>query len=105
MAGGMRNASRIVAALALTAALWGAPALAGCPAGQREFRGAISSVNAKKLFVASRLDDDIGFERAAETRVVGKKSSWEALATGDVVAVCWRFDDRPRRAVTITVKK
>ena len=104
MAGGMRNASRALAAFAL-AALASAPALADCPEGMREFRGAISSVNAKKLFVESRLADNIGFGRAAETRVAGKKSSWDALAPGDEVAICWRFEDQPRKAVTITVTR
>jgi hypothetical protein len=104
VAGGMRNASKILAALALAASL-SAPAFAGCPDGMREFRGAITAVKARKLFVDSRLDDNIGFARAPETRVAGKKSSWDALAAGDEVAICWRFEDRPRKAVTITVTK
>ena len=104
MAGQMRNATRAVAAFAL-ALFMGAPALAGCPAGMREYRGSIRAVNASKLFVQSRLDDDIGFARAPETRVAGRKSSWDSLAVGDHVAVCWRFDDQPRKAVTVTVTK
>jgi hypothetical protein len=103
MAGDMRKASRALAAIAF-AALLAAPALAGCPKGMREFRGVISAVKAQKLFVDSRLDDNIGFQRAGETRVAGKKSSWDALAAGDDVAICWRFEDRPRKAVTITVR-
>jgi hypothetical protein len=102
MAGRMRIATRSLASLALIAA-FAAPALAGCPDGMREFRGAISEITAQKLFVESRLDDNIGFERAAETRVGGSKSSWDALAPGDLVAICWRFEDRPRKAVTISV--
>ena len=98
----MRNAWRALAAGAL-AALLAAPALADCPDGMREFRGTVSEVGGKKLFVESRLEDNIGFERAADTRVLGKKSRWEALAPGDAVAICWRFEDRPRKAVTITV--
>lgn len=104
MAGGMRKLSRGLAVGAL-AVLFGAPALAGCPQGMREFRGTISEVGAKKLFVESRLEDNIGFERASDTRVVGKKSRWEELAAGDGVAICWRFEDRPRKAVTITVTR
>jgi hypothetical protein len=100
----MRSAGKFLAIAAL-AALVGAPALADCARGQREFRGAISEVSARKLFVESRFDDNIGFERADETRVVGGKSRWEALAKGDVVAICWRFEDRPRRALMITVLK
>jgi hypothetical protein len=100
----MRKLRRALAAGAL-AALLGGPALADCPEGMREFRGTISEVGATKLFVESRLEDNIGFERAADTRVLGRRSSWEALAAGDAVAICWRFEDRPRKAVTITVTK
>jgi hypothetical protein len=99
----MRRALRTVGLAWLLSAL-ALPALAGCPEGMREFSGAISTVNARKLFVASRLDDNVGFERAAETRVSGKKASWDALAPGDEVAICWRFEDRPRKALTITVR-
>jgi hypothetical protein len=102
VAGGMRNPTRLLAALAL-AAIAAAAAAADCPKGQREFRGTLTEVGPQKLFVDSRLDDNIGFERAAETRVVGSKSSWGALAAGDTVAICWRFEDRPRKALTITV--
>lgn len=98
----MRNWLAGLTALALVALAPGL-ARAGCPEGMREFRGTISAINARKLFVQSRLEDNIGFERAPETRVIGRKSSWEALAPGDPVAICWRFDDRPRKAVEITV--
>jgi len=105
----MRNFSQSSAAqtfaLALAlAALAAAQARADCPAGQREFRGAISAVNAQKLFVDSRFDDNIGFERAPDTKVRGR-GSWDALRAGDLVVICWRFQDRPRKAVTITVQK
>jgi hypothetical protein len=103
MADAMRRVLRTIGLASLLSAL-ALPALAGCPDGLREFSGAISAVNAHKLFVESRLEDDIGFERAPETRVTGKKTSWEALATGDEVAICWRFEDRPRKALTITVR-
>ena len=100
----MRTSTKLLAAVAL--AMWvAAPLLAGCPEGQREFRGTLSEVGAHKLYVDSRLDDNIGFERAPETRVEGKKSSWEALAAGDQVAICWRFEDRPRKALSIRVTK
>jgi hypothetical protein len=98
----MRNALRTTlfgVALALVAL----PALAGCPDGMREFRGALSAVGPQKLFVDSRLDDNIGFERAPDTRVVGR-ASWDALKAGDEVSICWRFEDRPRKAVIVSVK-
>lgn len=104
------KAARAIA-LALGAALAGAaaPAFAGCPAGLREFRGAISAISASKLYVDSRLDDNIGFERAPDTRVVDAsgqgRARWEQLRAGDSVVICWRFEDRPRKAVTITLRK
>jgi len=108
MAGATRNfrlshgASSFLLALAL--ALFGAAhARAECPADMREFRGAITAINAQKLFVDSRLDDNIGFERSPDTRVRGR-AGWDALRAGDAVVICWRFQDRPRKAVTITVK-
>jgi hypothetical protein len=71
----------------------------------REFRGTVSQINARKLFVDSRFDDNIGFERSPETRVAGGgRKSWGDLRVGDEVAICWRFEDRPRKAVTVTVK-
>ncbi len=103
MAGAMRNTMRTIGLGLLLGAL-ASPALAGCPDGMREFRGAISAIDAQKLYVDSRLDDNIGFARAPDTRVVGR-SGWEALAPGDAVVICWRFEDRPRKAVTITVAK
>jgi len=99
----MRRALRTIGLTSLLSVL-ALPALAGCPEGMREFSGAISAVNARKLFVESRLDDNIGFERAPETRVSGKKASWDALAPGDEVAICWRFEDQPRIAVTVSVR-
>ena len=100
----MRNALRRARlAVAFALALAASPALAGCPDGMREFRGEISEVSAQKLFVDSRLDDNIGFERAADTQVIGR-ASWDALKAGDEVAICWRFADRPRKAVIVTVK-
>jgi hypothetical protein len=89
-------------ALAL-AWLGAAQARAECPDGQREFRGAITAVHSHKLFVDSRFDDNIGFERAPDTKVRGRKG-WDALRAGDSVVICWRFQDRPRKALTITVK-
>jgi len=103
MADAMRRVLRTIGLASLLSAL-ALPALAGCPKGMREFSGAISAVNARKLFVESRLEDNIGFERASETRVTGRKGSWDALAPGDEVAICWRFEDRPRVAVTISVR-
>ncbi|HEU4431062.1 MAG TPA: hypothetical protein VFT98_20045 [Myxococcota bacterium] len=109
MAGAMRNlfpSGRAPAfALALALALLGAAqARADCPAGQREFRGAISAINPQKLFVDSRFDDNIGFERAPDTNVRGR-AGWDALRAGDLVVICWRFQDRPRKAITITVQR
>jgi hypothetical protein len=46
----MRRALRTVGLAWLLSAL-ALPALAGCPEGMREFSGAISTVNARKLFV------------------------------------------------------
>ena len=77
-------------------------ALAECPDGMREVRGAISEITEHKLFVDSRFDDNIGFERAPDTRVSGR-AGWAELQPGDEVVICWRFEDRPRKAVTITV--
>ncbi len=83
-------------------------AFAECPDGMREFRGAITSLTAQKLFVASRLDDNIGFERAQATRIVDaagrERTSWDQLKAGDSVVICWRFEDRPRKALTITLR-
>ena len=107
MAGEMRRALR---AIGLFALLCGPalPALAGCPDGMREFRGAISRITPQKLFVDSRLDDNIGFARSPATRIVdaqGRASgSWDQLRAGDAVAICWRFEDHPRQAVTITLR-
>jgi hypothetical protein len=103
MAGAMRKTMRMTG-LGLLLAASSAPALAGCPDGMREFRGAISAVDGQKLYVDSRLDDNIGFERAPGTQVIGRPG-WDALRAGDKVVVCWRFEDRPRKAVSITVKK
>jgi hypothetical protein len=94
----MRNAL-----LTLALALVAGPALAGCPDEMREFRGEITEVTGQKLFVDSRLDDNIGFERAADTHVIGR-ASWDELKPGDEVAICWRFADRPRKAVIVRVK-
>ncbi len=98
----MRRAMRTAGMAALFCAL-AAPALAGCPEGMREFRGAISQISGRKLFVDSRLDDNIGFERSPDTRVVGR-AGWDALKPGDSVAICWRFEDRPRKAVIVQVR-
>jgi hypothetical protein len=98
----MRNALRTTL-LGVALALAASPALAACPDGMREFRGAISEIGPRKLFVVSRLDDNIGFARAPDTRVVGR-AGWDALKAGDAVAICWRFEDRPRKAVSVTVK-
>jgi hypothetical protein len=102
MVASMRNSIRTTL-LGVAVALVALPALAGCPDGMREFRGAISEIGPRKLFVASRLDDNIGFERAPDTRVIGR-AGWDALKAGDAVAICWRFEDRPRKAVRVTVK-
>ena len=98
----MRNSTRTTL-LGVGLALVAFPAFAGCPDGMREFRGAISEIGPRKLFVDSRLEDNIGFERAADTRVIGR-AGWDALKAGDKVAICWRFEDRPRKAVSVTVK-
>gem|GEM_PF-6275099 len=98
----MRNGLRTTL-LGVALALVAIPALAGCPDGMREFRGAISEVGPQKLFVDSRLDDNIGFARAPDTQVIGR-ASWDALKAGDEVAICWRFEDRPRKAVSVTVQ-
>jgi hypothetical protein len=107
MANEMRRSVRGLAWIVLLGAL-AAPAFAGCPDGMREFRGAISELTPQKLFVDSRLDDNIGFARAPETKIVdaaGKgRVRWEQLRAGDPVVICWRFEDRPRQAVTITVR-
>ena len=106
MANEMRRRRRAIGVGALLCAL-AAPALAGCPDGLREFRGAISEMTAQKLFVDSRFDDNIGFVRAGETKIVdaaGKgRATWDRLHAGDLVVICWRFEDRPRKAVTITL--
>jgi hypothetical protein len=89
-------------------ALYASPALAGCPPGMREFRGSITSVSAQKLFVDSRMEDNIGFERAPTTRVsdaTGQgRTTWEQIRAGDGVVICWRFEDRPRKAHSITLR-
>jgi hypothetical protein len=112
--GGMRRVARRIAialAIASSAAstLSAAPALAECPDGMREFRGAISAIDGRKLYVDSRLDDNIGFERAPDTKIVDEagrgRSRWAQLSAGDAVVICWRFDDRPRKAVTITLRR
>jgi hypothetical protein len=103
----MRRAFRAIAMFA-GVSLAAASALAGCPDGMREFRGAISEITAQKLFVDSRLDDNIGFERSPQTTIVdaaGKgRAKWAQLRAGDSVVICWRFEDRPRKAVTITLR-
>ena len=68
MLNAMRRTLRACRWIALLSVL-AAPAFAGCPEGMREFRGAISQLSAQKLFVDSRLDDNIGFERAPETKI------------------------------------
>ena len=105
----MRHPTRFLGLCALfSLTLLVAPVFAECPDGMREFRGAITSVGAQKLFVDSRLDDNIGFERAQATRIVdaaGKgRTSWRQLRAGDSVVICWRFEDRPRKAHTITLR-
>ena len=105
----MRCATRYLGLGAfLVLALLAAPAFAECPDGMREFRGAITSVTPQKLFVDSRLDDNIGFEREQATRILdasGKgRTSWKQLRAGDAVVICWRFEDRPRKAHTITLR-
>jgi hypothetical protein len=106
----MRRALRAIGVcVCLGLASAAAPARAECPEGQREFRGAITAIDARKLYVDSRLDDNIGFERSAETRIVdaaGKgRTRWEQLAPGDAVVICWRFEDRPRKALAITLPR
>ena len=105
----MRHPTRFLGLCALfSLTLLVAPVFAECRDGMREFRGAITSVGAQKLFVDSRLDDNIGFERAQATRIVdaaGKgRTSWRQLRAGDSVVICWRFEDRPRKAHTITLR-
>ena len=77
MAGAMRNTMRSIG-LGLLLAAGAGPALAGCPDGMREFRGSISAIDAHKLYVDSRLDDNIGFARDPRTQVIGR-SGWDAL--------------------------
>ncbi len=107
MANEMRRSVRMLGLMALLSAA-AAPAFAGCPDGMREFRGAISEITAQKLFVDSRLDDNIGFERAPETKISDAahkgRQRWDQLSVGDRVVICWRFEDRPRKAVTIAVR-
>ncbi len=107
MLNAMRRSLRAFRWIALLSA-FAAPAFAGCPDGMREFRGAISELTAQKLFVDSRLADNIGFERAAETKIsdeAGKgRARWDQLSVGDKVVICWRFEDRPRKALTIAVR-
>ena len=107
MANEMSRALRAIGLGAVLGAL-ALPALAGCPDGLREFRGAISEITPQKLFVDSRLDDNIGFERSPATQIVdeaGKgRASWGQLRAGDTVVICWRFEDRPRKALTITLR-
>jgi hypothetical protein len=103
----MRNARRQLGLAVLLAGLAG-PALAQCPPEQREFRGSITGIGAQKLFVDSRMEDNIGFERAPETRVEDAsgqgRTSWEQLRVGDSVVICWRFEDRPRKALRIFLR-
>jgi hypothetical protein len=107
MADVMRSALRSIG-LATLLGLLATTAHAGCPEGQREFRGAISAINPQKLFVDSRLDDNIGFARAAETKIVDEAGKgrvrWDQLQPGDAVVICWRFEDRPRKALSISVR-
>ena len=103
----MRNAMRFLWLGALCA-LTAAPALAECPPDMREFRGSITSVSPQKLFVDSRMEDNIGFERAPTTRVTDAtgqgRTSWEQIRAGDGVVICWRFEDRPRKAHLVTLR-
>ncbi len=106
----MQLATRTIGLAALFAllGLLAAPAFAGCPAGMREFRGTISSISPQKLFVDSRMEDNIGFERAPDTRVVDAtgqgRSQWDQIRPGDAVTICWRFEERPRKAHEITLR-
>ena len=86
------------AALALAA-----PALAECPGDMREFMGSVTSISGAKLRAGNRMGDDVSFTRTADTRVEGR-AGWDAIKVGDAVSVCWRFEDRPRKARSITLR-
>jgi hypothetical protein len=96
-------------ALALPLALAGfltlgaCPAAADCPSGMREFVGTVTRVDGGKLSVDSRFGDGLRFARAPGARVVGRRG-WGDIQPGDLVSVCWKFDDKPRAAYVVTVR-
>ena len=90
-------------ALASLLSLGALAARAECPSGLREFVGTVTRVDAGKLSVDSRLGDGLRFERVPDARVVGRRD-WSEIRPGDLVSVCWRFDDKPRKAYVVTVR-
>lgn len=104
----MRKTFRVLAVLALFAALVpmaAAPAMADM---YREFTGVIKSISHSdngKLIVDNRMGDKVSFRRIKTTEVSGQgKKSWDDLERGDWVTVSWKFMDKPRKAYKVEVK-
>ena len=100
----MRKALRFTWRVAVLLAV-ALPAFAQCPADMREFLGSITKITDSRVVVESRLGDGVAFDRGSETDVRGRAGGWAALRVGDGVSVCWRFDDRPRKAYAITLRE
>ncbi len=74
----------------------------------QQFSGRIQQISERKLTVAcvegACRGDNFSFMRSEKTRVVGRKSSWQALARGDLVSVSWQQREVPRQAYVIRVR-
>ena len=89
-----------IAALALGLVVLGSVAAS---AQTREFTGKVDSISEKKIIIDNRQGDKVSFNKLADTKVEGEKTSWDEIKKGDWATVHWKFTDKPRKAYTVVV--
>ena len=70
----------------------------------RDFDGEVNSISDSKIIVDNKKGDKISFDKAADTTVEGKVTTWDAVKKGDWVAVASKMLEKPRKAYKVTVK-
>ncbi|MBW2269136.1 MAG: hypothetical protein JRH16_11205 [Deltaproteobacteria bacterium] len=69
----------------------------------RTMHGSVELVDGGRLTLVQRGGDRVEFRRASGVVVMGAKTEWAALATGDHAIVGWRISDSPAVAHEVCV--
>ena len=69
----------------------------------RQMHGKLEQVDGAKLTLAQRSGDRVEFRRARAVAVMGARTEWAALASGDRAIVAWSISDNPAVAYEVCV--